>query len=170
MQNQDKDKWRAFCATLRILCVDDDFDNLLVTSGSLEFWGATVHLANSAQEALAMLPNVDINLLVTDLSMPEMDGWHLLKHLIETGQKRWPVIALTAHAMSGDKEQVLAAGFNGYITKPIDLDSVVSDLMLWLEPLMHSPDLSENTSENTADIDKITVAEHTTDKNAPPAI
>jgi CheY-like chemotaxis protein len=102
-----------------VLIVDDDNDNLSVLEQFMSFLGATCHTACEGVQALEMLKKLPITLVLLDLSMPEMDGWDTIKKLraIES-IAHLPVIAVTAHAMQGDKEKVAAAGFDGYVSKP----------------------------------------------------
>ena len=74
------------------------------------------------EEGLLLLQTYQPTLILLDLSMPKMDGWEMLRHIRNRPETaRTPVIALTAHAMEGDRERVLGAGFNGYIPKPFDV-------------------------------------------------
>jgi CheY-like chemotaxis protein len=110
-----------------ILIIDDQQDNLEVTSAVLRFHGVQVYTAVNAEDGLKVLDRVTPTLILLDLSMPKMSGWQMLKIVRESVQ--WaniPVIALTAHAMDGDRERVEEAGFDGYITKPFDVLQVVS--------------------------------------------
>lgn len=118
--------------TWRILIVDDEPDNLEVVAESLEFFGASVKIAHNGKEALALLPSFAPNLILMDLSMPVMDGWQTRQqiHLISA---ELPIIALSAHAMAGDSERALAAGFDGYMTKPVSIPTLVSDLQTILK-------------------------------------
>lgn len=104
-----------------ILVVDDEMDNLIVISHVLMFYGATVHTARDGVEALEQLKKISLpDLIISDISMPHMDGWILLSAIREI-YENIPVIAVTAHAMPGYKERVMAAGFTDYISKPIDV-------------------------------------------------
>lgn len=114
----------------KILAVDDEPDNLFVFKATMEMMhGATVQTAASCEEALAALETFDPEIIVTDLSMPKKDGYFLLHELRQrpdTGSL--PIIALTAHAMTGDKERILSAGFDGYIAKPFEISTLGQDL------------------------------------------
>ncbi len=105
-----------------VLIVDDQEDNRLVSSTALSMMGAQVHTASNGVEGLEMLRTIHPTLILMDLSMPRMDGWEALRHIREKPETASiPVIALTAHAMGGDKERILQAGFNGYIAKPFEV-------------------------------------------------
>jgi two-component system, cell cycle response regulator DivK len=112
-----------------VLIVDDEPDNVSVARKILAFNGATVHVARNGVEGLAVLATVQPTFVLMDLSMPEMDGWEML-NIMRANQEltRIPVIALTAHAMTGDKERVLEAGFNGYIPKPFRINSFLDEI------------------------------------------
>ena len=112
-----------------VLIVDDEPDNLGVAQKILRYNGAEVHIASNGVEGLAILENITPTFILLDLSMPEMDGWEMFSRLRTLSHlRKIPVIALTAHAMSGDKEKVLSAGFNGYISKPFRIASFLEDI------------------------------------------
>src|SRR5574341_154027 len=103
-----------------VLAVDDEPDSLEVVMEVLEFYGATAHTASDGLRALEMLVTVQPDLILTDLSMPNLDGWGLLAAVRRDPKLAGiPIVALTAHAMAGDEERAMAAGFTSYITKPI---------------------------------------------------
>jgi CheY-like chemotaxis protein len=104
-----------------VVIVDDEPDNLGVMELVLRYHHAQVHIAGSGKECLELLETVTPTLLLVDIQMPGISGYDLLK--LVRDQARWsqlPMIAVTAYAMEGDKDRVIAAGFNGYISKPID--------------------------------------------------
>jgi CheY-like chemotaxis protein len=112
-----------------VLIVDDEPDNVGVAQKILRYNGAEVQIAGNGIEGLALLETLTPTFILLDLSMPEMDGWEMFARMRElTRSKKIPVIALTAHAMSGDKEKVLNAGFNGYISKPFRIASFLEDI------------------------------------------
>lgn len=113
-----------------ILVVDDEPDNLEVFKAALEMLhNATVLVASSGDEALSLLTTKHPTIVVTDLSMPRMDGYALLHVLRKRpGTAKLPIIAITAHAMLGDRERIMDAGFDGYISKPFDIMTLADDL------------------------------------------
>jgi len=112
-----------------VLIVDDQEDNLVVSSTTLEFQGAKVHTATNGQACVEKLQTVRPTVILMDLSMPRMDGWEALKYIRETPELATiPVIALTAHAMGGDKERILEAGFDGYIAKPFEVFGLAQNI------------------------------------------
>lgn len=116
-------------ASWTVLIVDDEPDNVGVPEGILTFYGADVHSAENGVKGLELLQTVTPTLILLDLSMPEMDGWEMLQALRKHHDwKDLCVIALTAHAMTGDREKVMEAGFDGYISKPIDLMTFIDEI------------------------------------------
>jgi two-component system, cell cycle response regulator DivK len=116
-------------ANSTILLVDDEPDNLEVVAETLEYNGLKVMMAENGVEAVEILKTAVPGLILTDLSMPKMDGWQL-RTRVKTNPtwQHIPVIALSAHAMAGDKERALNAGFDGYMTKPVNILTLISDL------------------------------------------
>jgi len=106
---------------VRILVVEDNLVNQKVVTAVLRKRGFYIELANDGQEALSKLENsVAFDLVLMDVQMPVLDGLEATRLIRK--QQRWeqlPIIAMTAHAMSGDKERCLDAGMSGYISKPV---------------------------------------------------
>ena len=120
----------------QVLIVDDKPDNLTIAEAALIFHGATVRKASSGAEGLQILETFDANLILLDLAMPEMTGWEMFEKIRQQSKfDNVPVIALTAHAMQGDKERVLEAGFTGYIPKPFSVATMVTDIQAILANL-----------------------------------
>jgi CheY-like chemotaxis protein len=112
-----------------VLVVDDEHDNLGVVEKILTFYGAKVHIAMNGLEGLAILDTLIPTFILLDLSMPGMDGWETFKKIRANSLLTLvPVIALTAHAMPADEIKVLEAGFNGYIPKPLRLDTFLGKI------------------------------------------
>lgn len=117
-----------------ILIIDDDARNIFALSAVLKAKGFAICSAAGAHEGLARLErDNDIGVVLMDMMMPEMDGYQALAHIRqhETLQ-HLPVIALTAQAMVGDRERCLAAGANGYISKPVNIDALMLELTKFL--------------------------------------
>jgi two-component system, sensor histidine kinase and response regulator len=116
---------------LRVLLAEDNPVNQRVASRLLEKRGHRVHVVANGREALDELDKETFDLVFMDVQMPEMDGFEATAAIRgrEHGSKvRLPVIALTAHAMNGDRERCMAAGMDGYLSKPIraqELDEVL---------------------------------------------
>ena len=118
----------------RILIADDDVRNVFALTSALEASGMVVRFAENGREAIASLdadPGVDLVLM--DVMMPEMDGHEATRALREDARfSDLPVIALTAKAMQGDREKSIAAGASDYITKPVDIEQLISLMRVWL--------------------------------------
>jgi signal transduction histidine kinase len=119
---------------IRVLVVDDDEDSRDLIVCVLAEQGATVVSASSAAEAMRQLANGPPDVLLSDIGMPDVDGYSLLRRIrsmpVDRGGKT-PAIALTAYARSVDAERAFSAGFQAHVTKPIDQDvltAVVADL------------------------------------------
>jgi len=104
---------------LRVLLVDDSPDNRLLVSRFLRTDGADVATANNGREGLLALRGSPFDVVLMDIQMPVMDGFDAMRELADSGFSR-PVIALTAHAMKGDRERCLEAGFSDYVVKPVN--------------------------------------------------
>ena len=103
-----------------VAVVEDNADNRLLLQAILDGLYDVVEYENGV-DALAGLAATLPDLVLLDISLPGMDGNEILARIrADERLRRLPVIALTAHAMAGDREKYLAAGFNDYITKPID--------------------------------------------------
>lgn len=105
----------------RVLVVDDNQANLALVAAVLEARGCTLLTAESAEQAQVLLRTEVPDIVLMDIALPGMDGLALTRWLKgEPHLKHVPVIALTAFAMEGDEARAMAAGCDGYITKPID--------------------------------------------------
>ncbi len=108
----------------RITVIEDNADNRLLVEALLEDEYDLTQYDNGA-EAQAAMPSDPPDLVLLDISLPEMDGVEVLQRMrADARLAHVPTIALTAHAMAGDRERFFEAGFDGYVTKPI-LDDVV---------------------------------------------
>jgi CheY-like chemotaxis protein len=131
-----------------VLVVDDELDSQEVASRILRHYGAFVHTAFNGKFGLDLARNVRPRFIISDLSMPVMDGWQMLRQLQEDEATRnIPVIALTAHAMNGDREKALAAGFHSYMAKPLTPKTFMDDL---LQLLGDFPELAADLIEGEA--------------------
>jgi two-component system sensor histidine kinase/response regulator len=120
---------------LRILLAEDSFPNQRLAVGVLSKWGHTVTVANNGHEALAALDKEPFDLVLMDVQMPEMDGYQATAVVRERESRlggHLPIVAMTAHAMKGDREECLAAGMDGYVAKPIrraELQKVIQEIL-----------------------------------------
>jgi len=113
-----------------IAVLDDEEDSLEVAEIILKEYGATVLTAMDGQEGLDIVRRVKPRFVISDLSMPTMDGWGFINSIRNDPElASIPVIALTAHAMVGDRERAVAAGFHNYLTKPLTVDTFMADLV-----------------------------------------
>jgi CheY-like chemotaxis protein len=117
-----------------ILLAEDDVRNIFALSQVMEPLGAKLEIARNGREALDMLErHDDVELVLMDIMMPEMDGLTATREIRSMPRYRGlPIIALTAKAMSSDREACLQAGANDYIAKPIDIDKLLSLCRVWL--------------------------------------
>ncbi len=122
--------------TGRILLAEDNVVNQIVTVGMLESLGCRVDCVDNGQAALADLTRTAYDLVLMDCQMPVMDGLEATQALrareASGTQARLPVVALTAHALEGDREQCLAAGMDDYLSKPFSLNQLRDVLSRWL--------------------------------------
>jgi CheY-like chemotaxis protein/CHASE3 domain sensor protein len=118
----------------KILIVDDDARNIFALSSALQNYDMLVETAGDGQEAIDRLEAMpDIDMVLMDIMMPVMDGYEATKYIRKQNKwERLPVIALTAKAMMDDREKCIAAGANDYITKPVDMDKLISLMQVWL--------------------------------------
>lgn len=117
-----------------VLVVDDDVRNIFSLSKALEQMNMNVVTAIDGKEAIEKLKlHAEIDIVLLDMMMPQMDGYETAKRIRDNRQwKNLPVIAVTAKAMTGDREKCIKAGASDYITKPVDIDQLLSLLRVWL--------------------------------------
>ncbi len=117
----------------RILVVEDNRDNMTLITDILESLNYSVIPAYDGQHGVLLAHSEQPNLILMDLSLPLMDGWTAAREIKQNEKlKVIPVIALTAHAMSGDRERALEAGCDDYVSKPIN----VPDLLVKIATLL----------------------------------
>jgi len=125
-----------------IVVVDDEPDSLEVAEIILDAYGANVHTGTNGVEGLEQVRKIQPRFIISDISMPVMDGWGLIHELKnDRSLMDIPAIALTAHAMVGDRERAITAGFHNYLTKPLTAETFIYDL---LNLLMDIPELAEH--------------------------
>ena len=144
---------------VRILLADDNQTNQLVAIGILKKMGLHADAVDNGKEAVTALQNIPYDLVLMDVQMPEMDGFEATAHIRDPLSKvlnnHIPVIAMTAHAMQGDKEKCLKARMDDYVSKPIDPRKLAEVLDLWLPQIKSAvndsavvPKGNETHSEN----------------------
>ena len=118
----------------RILYIEDNLENRTLVKRVLEAEGYTVLEAANARVGLAQALANHPDLILMDINLPEVDGYTTTARLKATpGLERVKVVALTANVMKGDREKTLAAGCDGYIQKPIDVDQLPRQIARFLE-------------------------------------
>lgn len=118
----------------KVLIADDDVRNIFSLTKALELQGMKVLPAMDGKEALKILKQDDsVDVVLMDMMMPEMDGYETIREIrTEQKYKNLPILAVTAKAMMGDREKCIAVGASDYISKPVDIDQLVSLLRVWL--------------------------------------
>lgn len=122
----------------KLLLADDEFINRRMFSAILENQGAVVHCAEDGNEALEIMENNSFDCILMDVQMPNCNGFEAMQAIrlqeIQQQQPRTPAIALTAHAVSGYREQCYDAGMDDFISKPVDADLLITSIC----DLLHS--------------------------------
>ncbi|MDH3291630.1 MAG: response regulator [Gemmatimonadota bacterium] len=113
----------------KILLVEDNEMNRDMLSRRLIRKGYEVAMAVDGREGVDMARSGDYDIVLMDMSLPEIDGWEATRRLKQAAEtKALPIIALTAHAMAGDRDKALEAGCDDYDTKPIDLQRLLGKI------------------------------------------
>jgi two-component system, cell cycle response regulator DivK len=117
-----------------ILYVEDNPENRLLIRRVLNSEGYNVSEAGSAAQAIKVLHEQMPDLILMDINMPDIDGYALTAHLkAQSNLKHIPIIAMTANALKGDRERSLAAGCDGYIEKPVNVDTLTDQIVHFLQ-------------------------------------
>jgi CheY-like chemotaxis protein len=113
----------------KILYVEDNEDNVYVLKSRLARAGYTVLIAVDGAQGVTMAVAEQPNLILMDLSLPVLDGWEATRRIKAAPETRHiPVIALTAHAMAGDRERAIAAGCDDFDTKPVEMSRLLDKI------------------------------------------
>ena len=146
---------RAQLGGAHILLVEDNAINRQVAQEILHGVGLVVDCAVNGAEAVAMIQRMTFDAVLMDIQMPLMDGYQAtaeIRKLAEYAQL--PILAMTAHAMSGDRERCLAAGMDDHITKPIDRQQLYSTLLRWVHPsASQAPQVAAATAPSSGGLD-----------------
>jgi two-component system cell cycle response regulator DivK len=133
-----KDKGIKEGSLKKVLVVEDDQDNREMVVKVLKFNGYQVIEAVDGEEAIEKAKAENPNLILLDIYLPKMDGYEATRRLKgDRDLRSIPIIALTAHAMKGNREEALAAGCDGYIPKPINVRELPKQIEHFLKP--HNP-------------------------------
>lgn len=117
----------------KILIVEDNEDNRELAVKVLRNKGFETVTAVDGEEAIEKAVSEKPDLILLDISLPKMDGYEVAKRLKSMEEfKEIPIVAFTAHAMKGDREKVIAAGFEGYISKPINIREFPDQVKLYI--------------------------------------
>lgn len=116
---------------LRALVVDDDIDSCALISFFLESYGVKVMTAASVLEALTVIKLFEPNILVSDIAMPKIDGYSLIRKIraLDTPLSTIPAIAVTAVSIESGRALAFKSGFQAYLTKPFELDDLVKEIV-----------------------------------------
>jgi CheY-like chemotaxis protein len=117
----------------RILLAEDNVINQKVIKGLLKAKGMFVDIVSNGEEALAAVASLPYDIVLMDVSMPEMDGMTSTKKIrqLSGAVGKIPIVALTAHTLSGDRERILASGMDDYLEKPIDIVATLTCIARW---------------------------------------
>jgi two-component system cell cycle response regulator DivK len=114
---------------MKILYVEDNDDNVYMLRKRLTRAGFTVVIATDGVQGVAMAGSERPDLIIMDLTLPDMDGWEATRRIkADPATKHIPVVALTANAMEGDREKALAAGCDDFDTKPLELPRLLDKI------------------------------------------
>jgi signal transduction histidine kinase/CheY-like chemotaxis protein/HPt (histidine-containing phosphotransfer) domain-containing protein len=148
----------------RVLLAEDNITNQIVAEGMIELYGCKVDLAVNGREASQAVRDQQYDLILMDCQMPELDGYSATNEIREfekqTGGSRTPIVALTAHAMDGDRERCLVAGMDDYLSKPLRQAQFQAILEKWLlgssdtEVFIKTPATSEETAASALRFDQ----------------
>lgn len=117
----------------KILVIEDNPENMQLMMYLLSAFGHTTVEAEDGQSGLAMAESELPDLILCDLQMPTMDGYEVVRRIkLNSKLVAVPIVAVTAYAMVGDQEKILATGFNGYVSKPINPETFVKEIEKFL--------------------------------------
>lgn len=116
-----------------VLLVEDNEDNRIIYSTVLRHVGFVVIEAGDGLQAIALARSAKPDLILMDISIPELDGWEATRILrADPETQSIPIVALTAHAMADDRERAAEIGFTSYLAKPVEPRAVVAEVRRWI--------------------------------------
>ncbi|MDR3573207.1 MAG: response regulator [Anaerolineaceae bacterium] len=117
-----------------ILVIEDNLDNLELVSFLLERGGFQIIKATDGRSGLEIARSTQPDLILMDLTIPEIDGWHLAQQLKQDpATVNIPLLAMTAHILPGDRKKAMDSGCDGYITKPLDIPNLIPTLEKYIK-------------------------------------
>ncbi len=132
-------------STKLILHIEDNFDNRILVRRLLHSASYNVLEAENARQAIAALYKYCPDLILMDINLPGVDGYTLTSKLKTVASvRKIPIVAITANAMRGDREKSLLAGCDGHIEKPIDIDTFLDQIALYLNHNSNQPNHDDN--------------------------
>ncbi len=136
LQQQEEPETDVFLYDCRVLVAEDNPTNQIVTEGMLELFGCEIDLVVNGRQAVEAVKTNNYDLIFMDCQMPELDGYGATDEIRKfeqlTDASPTPIIALTAHAMSGDRERCFTAGMDGYLSKPLSQYELQATMSKWL--------------------------------------
>jgi CheY-like chemotaxis protein len=119
----------------KIVVIDDDIRNIFSLASALEEYGIELSYAESGRAGLEVLEQQpDVDVVLVDIMMPDMDGYETIREIrSRTGMGELPIVAVTAKAMKGDRQKCIQAGASDYVSKPVDIDHLVSVLRVSIQ-------------------------------------
>ena len=132
---EEEQRSDSVLAGKKVLVIDDDVRNIFSLTSLLERFQMEVIFAENGRDGIDLLKNTpDVDAILVDIMMPDIDGYDIMRQI--RGMRKFkstPMIAVTAKAMKGDRERCIEAGASDYISKPADVDRLLSLLRLYLE-------------------------------------
>jgi PAS domain S-box-containing protein len=152
----------ALPSRARVLVVEDNSVNQLVAIGQLQRLGHECVVAANGAEALESVSRDTFDIVLMDIQMPDMDGYEATRRIRQMAESKAkvPIIAITAHALTGEREKCIAAGMNDYLAKPVSLEQVGAVIRLWAskdsqETAAAGPDLMEQDDQYVLDRERV---------------
>lgn len=119
-----------------VLYIEDNADNMMLVERAIESLGCQFVWAMDGAQGLALAYSVHPDVILLDINLPDMDGYHIAQQVRASGNgvSDVPIIAVTANALKGDSDKALAAGCNAYLPKPLNTRELRRQLQRWLKP------------------------------------